>query len=112
MEIVYQNKNIKEQCTNLKRAKKDFSDKVARKIKQKINFIESAETLSDVIKFAPLRFHALTGNRAGLYAMDINGRNDQYRFIACFDGYNKTQIFAKAKVIKIIQIMEVSKHYG
>jgi len=111
MDIVYQDKVVKEQCTDLRRAKRDFSEKVAKKIAQRINFIEAAESLSDVISFAPLRFHALTGDRDGLYAMDVDGRRSQYRFIVCFDKYSKNQVFANSETIKIIQITEVSKHY-
>lgn len=111
MDIVYKDNEVREQCTNLRRAKKDFSDKVAKKIMMKINYIESAPSLSDIKSYPPLRFHSLTGRLKGLYAMDINGKNDQYRFIVCFDEYSDDQVFAKPQSIKIIQIMEVSKHY-
>lgn len=111
MDIAYDNKEVEQQCTDLKRAKKDFSDKVAKKIQMKIGFIESAESLQDVINYRPLRFHQLTGQLSGLYAMDVNGKRDQYRFIVKFDNVSHEKIFSDAKSIKIIQITEVSKHY-
>ncbi|WEV37751.1 hypothetical protein [Lactobacillus sp. ESL0677] len=111
MEIIYKNDKVKKQCTSLRQAKKDFSDKVAKKLLGKINFITSAENLASIINYQPFNFHALRGNLEGYYAMDIDGRRSQYRLIACFDEYSKEQVFTESQIITIIEITEVSKHY-
>ena len=111
MQIQYNNKTVEKQCTNLRIAKKDFSDKIAKKLHKLVNFIESADNLASVIAFPTYHFHDLNGEREGEYALDIDGRRGSYRLIACFDEEKET-VFSNAQSIKIIQIEEVSNHYG
>ena len=85
MQIQYNNKTVEKQCTNLRIAKKDFSDKVAQKLHKLVNFIESADNLASVIAFPTYHFHDLKGDREGEYALDIDGRRGSYRLIVCFD---------------------------
>lgn len=110
MQIQYTNKTVEMQCTSLKRAKKDFSDKIAQKLHKLINFIESADNLASVTAFPTYHFHDLKGNRDGQYALDIDGRHSSYRLIVCFNE-DKETVFSKMSSIEIIQIEEVSKHY-
>lgn len=51
MQIQYNNKTVEKQCTNLKIAKRDFSDKVAKKLHKLVNFIECADNLASIIAF-------------------------------------------------------------
>ncbi len=111
MQVQYNDRKTQKQCTLLKQAQKDFSDIVARKLHRLINFIEIADSLSEVTAFTPYNFHALKGKRKGQYALDINGRKDSYRLIVCFDQSDNEFIFSKPDSIKIIQIEEVSNHY-
>lgn len=111
MDITYENDKVKKQCTNIKKAKQDFSEVDAKKLHQKINFIESAETLADIQAYTPMNFHNLKDSRKGEYAIDINGRKSSYRLILKFKGYENTEIFGNAKSITVVQIKEVSKHY-
>lgn len=111
MNITYKNKKTEKQCTDIKKAKKDFSEVEAKKLLQRIAFIESAESLEDIKAFQSLNFHKLTGSRTGQYSIDINGRSSPYRLILEFEGYDNTQIFSNASSIAIVQIEEVSKHY-
>ena len=46
MQVQYTNKTVEKQCTSLKQAKKDFSDKIAKKLLKLVNFIESADNLA------------------------------------------------------------------
>lgn len=111
MEIVYQNRTVERQCTELRRAKRDFSEKVAIKLLSRVNFLKAAETLESVINNPILHFHALKGGLAGSYAIDIDGRRSSYRLIVRFDDYCKQLVYTDAKSIEIIKIMEVSHHY-
>ena len=49
MKLIYTNKTVEKQCTELRRAKKDFSDKIAVKLHQLITFLEAADSLASVI---------------------------------------------------------------
>lgn len=111
MQIQYNNRTAEKQCTNLRIAKKDFSDKVAKKLHKLVNFIESADNLASVIAFPTYHFHDLKGDREGEYALDIDGRRGSCRLIVCFDE-EKDTVFSNAQSIRIIQIEEVSNHYG
>ena len=111
MQIQYNNRTVEKQCTNLRIAKKDFSDKIAKKLHKLVNFIESADNLASVIAFPTYHFHDLKGDREGEYALDIDGRRGSYRLIVCFDE-EKDTVFSNAQSIRKIQIEEVSNHYG
>lgn len=111
MRIIYKNDSVKKQCTELRRAKKDFSDKVARKLHMLINFIESAENLASVQAFPRYHFHKLKGDRQGQYALDIDGRRSSYRLIVGFHDEDEFSIFSNPSAIEIIMIEEVSNHY-
>ena len=111
MHIQYNNKTVEIVCRSIKVAKKDFSDKIARKLHQLVNFIESADNLASVIAFPAYHFHDLKGKRDGQYALDIDGRRGSYRLIVCFQEVDKETVFSNASSIEIIQIEEVSKHY-
>lgn len=111
MKIDYKSSTVKKQCTELRQAKRDFPAKVAKKLLEKINFLEAADNLASVISNPPLRFHDLKGNLDGLYAIDIDGKRGSYRLIVCFDNYSKELVFADSESIEIIKITEVSNHY-
>ncbi|MDM7499950.1 MULTISPECIES: type II toxin-antitoxin system RelE/ParE family toxin [Lactococcus] len=110
MQVQYNDRHTEKQCKSLKQSKKDFSD-IANKLHKLINFIENADSLSDIISFPSYNFHGLKGKRKGQYALDINGRKSSYRLIVCFEKHDIELIFSEPNSIKIIQIEEVSNHY-
>lgn len=65
MKLIYTNKTVEKQCTELRRAKKDFSDKVALKLHQLINLLETSDSLASVTAFPRYHFHQLKGKRNG-----------------------------------------------
>lgn len=111
MEVHFTNKKVEKQCTSLKQAKKDFSDKIAQKLHKLINFIESADNLASVMAFPTYHFHDLKRDREGQYSLAIDGGRGSYRLIVCFHDIDKVTVFANASSIEIIQIEEVSNHY-
>ncbi|GAP02372.1 hypothetical protein FPFC_012520 [Fructobacillus pseudoficulneus] len=111
MEIVYLNKKIEQQCTKLTIAKKDFPEKVARKLHSVINLLETVENLGDIIRYPPLHFHSLRGTLKEYYAMDIDGRHSSYRLIVKFDEQSQSDIVSEAAAIHVISLKEVSNHY-
>ncbi len=111
MRINYKNNKVEKQCCNLSIAKKKFTEKIAIKLHKLINFIDAAENLESVISNPVYHFHALKGDMAGLYAMDIDGRSKPYRLIVSFDGNDSNNVFGESISIVEILIEEVSKHY-
>ena len=111
MKLLYTNKTVEKQCTELRRAKKDFSDKIAVKLHQLINFLEAADSLASVTAFPKYHFHQLKGKRQGQFALDIDGRKNSYRLIVEFREEDIEKVFPSPVEIEILKIEEVSNHY-
>ncbi|MBS6243785.1 MAG: addiction module toxin RelE [Streptococcus sp.] len=111
MKLIYTNKTVKKQCTELRQAKKDFSDKIAVKLHQLINFLEAADSLASVTAFPKYYFHQLKGKRQGQFALDIDGRKSSCRLIVEFREEDLEKVFSSPVEIEILKIEEVSNHY-
>lgn len=122
MKLLYKDDKTKELCTNLKVAKKYFGGKgkYAEKLFSIINALQQAETIEDIIAFPPYHFHPLNdiGKKKlkGMFAIDIINRKQPWRLIlqpldenyCVYDPCNIDQI---ARFVKVVEVMEVSKHY-
>lgn len=71
MKIEYRTKKLEKQCTEFKRAQKDFGIDMASKISQRINELMAATSVDMMVQFSIGRCHGLTGNRKGEYALDL-----------------------------------------
>lgn len=118
MKIKYADAKVKQQCTSLKAATSLFGgDKaLAISLLARINAIEKADVIKDIIATPQLHFHNLQGKMKGLFAIDVKSRRDKWRIILCpLDEKEKTftpcHIDKIASVVKIVEIMEVSAHY-
>lgn len=72
---------------------------MARRYAQRINDLYAAETVEDLYRIPPLRFHPLKGDRRGQYALSLT---DRVRLIVSVAG----------EATPIVWVEEVSKHYG
>lgn len=111
MKLIYTNKTVKKQCTELRKAKKDFSEKVTEKLHQLITFLEAADSLASVTAFPKYHFHQLKGERQGQFTIDIDGRKSSYRLIVGFREEDIEKVFSSPIEIEILKIEEVSNHY-
>ena len=118
MDIRYANNKVEKQCTDLKTAVKLFGgDKnMAISLMSRINAIEQANVIKDIILMPTFRFHQLKGKRKGYFAIDVKTIRDKWRIILqplnddemIFDPCNIDEI---ATIVKIVEISEVSAHY-
>lgn len=99
MEIKFKTKKLQKQYENHKEAVKAYGDKVAKKYIQRVGILKSAKSFDDLYRIPSLKFHPLTGNRKGEFAISLTGF---YRLIITNDGDK----------FDIARIEEVSKHYG
>ena len=93
---------------------------LARSLLSRINALENADTIKDIIVQPPFRFHRLhnSGGRnwKGCFAIDVKTRRDPWRIILepldhdkkSFDPCNIDEI---AMIVRIVEIKEVSHHY-
>lgn len=79
MEITYKNKKLKKKLTDDTEMIKSFG-KIAKKVKQRITQLKSADNLDVISKIPPLRLHPYKGNRQGTWSIDI-----QENWRICFE---------------------------
>ena len=83
MQLVYDNTKVQRQCTDLKMAKKLFggNDLMARSLFARINALQQANVLKDIVVMPTFHFHKLNGNMEGLFAIDVKTRRDPWRIV-------------------------------
>lgn len=122
MELAYSSEKVKSQCTIVKAANKLFGGDMAltQSLLARINALESAETIKDIIAQPTFRFHGLKNkkgrNLEGYFAIDVKSIRDSWRIILQpldenKEPYNPCRIDEISNVVKIVEIAEVSKHY-
>lgn len=116
MEITYKNATVKKQCTDYAYAKKEFNVKVAEKLFASINYIEQSVCFTDIINNPSFRFHGLTANRKGTYAIDLGKKLGFRLIVEPLNEENKSlgkeKDFEKIKqCTKIVLVVEVTNHY-
>ena len=118
MKIVYADKKIEKQCTSIKEANKLFGGNktLAVSLLARINAIEQADVIHDIIVMKPFRFHNLKGDRDGYFAIDVKTIRDKWRIVLQplddnEQPYDPCHIDEIAKVVKVVEISEVSPHY-
>ena len=122
MKVVYATDKVKHLCENLKVAKKFFDGNtlLANSLMARINALRQADTIKDIIVQPTFHFHKLINkngrNLEGYFAIDVKSRREQWRIILePLDGneqpYNPCKIDEIAENVRIVEIMEVSKHY-
>lgn len=122
LELVYTSEKIEIQCTKLEAAKKLFcGDAVlARSLLARINALENADTIKDIIIQPTFHFHNLSNkygrNLEGFFAIDVKSRREQWRIILQSLDENKNPfkpcyIDQISSYVKVVEVTEVSKHY-
>ena len=98
MEVRFKTNKLQKQYENSKDAIKAYGLDVAKKYINRVNLLKSAKSFEDLSKIPQLKFHPLTGDRKGEFAISLTGF---YRLIITNDG----------DTFDIAKIEEVSKHY-
>ena len=99
LDVKFRTKRLEECYRRHKVAVREFGDEVARRYIQRINVIQNAGSIDELRRLPGLRFHALAGSRQGQFAINLTGF---YRLIVTLHG----------ATCEVVQIEEVSKHYG
>ena len=122
MELVYASDKVEKQCTSVKAAKKLFGgdEVLTRYLLARINALKEADTIKDIIVQPSYRFHDLKNkkgrNLEGYFAIDVKSIKESWRIILLpldesEKPYNPCNIDELAGTVRIVEIMEVSKHY-
>ena len=123
MELEYASDKVKAQCTSVKAAKKLFGGDMvlATCLLARVNALENADTIKDIIVQPTFHFHNLANkqgkNLDGYFAIDVKSRREQWRIILqpldeSKNPFTPCDIDQISSYVRIIEITEVSKHYG
>jgi len=94
------NSQLLEECYRQhRRAVREWGKEVATRYVERINVLYRVKSAAELRAFPALKFHPLTGDRKGQYAVKLTGF---MRLILTFDD----------RAMTIVQVQEVSKHYG
>lgn len=118
LQIQYKNKEVEEQCKSVKAARKLFGGDAAltTSLHSRINALQNADTLRDIIVQPRFHFHDLCGNLDGYFAIDVKTRKEPWRIILQplddnGQPYIPCNINEISGIVRIVEIKEVSKHY-
>ncbi|MFA6847828.1 MAG: type II toxin-antitoxin system RelE/ParE family toxin [Lachnospiraceae bacterium] len=106
----------------MKAEKKLFggNDMLAKSLMARINALKQADTIRDIVVMPTFHFHKLRNKDGrdleGYFAIDVKSRKDQWRIILepldeNKEPYVPCNIDEIARMVRISEIMEVSKHY-
>lgn len=113
---------MKLQCTSVKAANKLFGGNKALTVNllARINALANADNIKDIICQPAFRFHALKNkhgrNLEGYFAIDVKSIREPWRIILQplnqeRHPYEPCNIDEIAEIVRVVEIMEVSKHY-
>ena len=122
MKVNYSTEKVKNLCENLRIAKKFFNGNtlLANSLMARINALKQADTIKDIIVQPAFHFHKLINKNGrdleGYFAIDVKSRREQWRIIIepldeNEQTYNPCNIDEIAENVRVVEIMEVSKHY-
>lgn len=74
MEVYFSDRKLAAVCASEREMKKRFGAERARRLATRLQQLDVADTLAD-LRLVTARVHELTGNRAGLIALDLDGPN-------------------------------------
>lgn len=122
MKVNYSTEKVKNLCEDLRIAKKFFNGNtlLANSLMARINALKQADTIKDIIVQPAFHFHKLINKNGrdleGYFAIDVKSRREQWRIIIepldeNEQTYNPRNIYEIAENVRVVEIMEVSKHY-
>lgn len=71
MQVEYKNDKLRKICTIASYAQRAYGDKMVNKIHQRIDELNAADGVSEMLKYHIGRRHLLQGERSGQYALDL-----------------------------------------
>jgi len=99
VEVVFRTRKLEREYREYAKATRSYGHDVARRYIERINIIKHARDIHELKALPSLNCHQLKGKRREQYGISLTG---YYRLI----------ISLKGNELEIVQIEEVSKHYG
>jgi proteic killer suppression protein len=112
MEIGYRTRRLARICLEAAEAQRQLGPANARKLQQRLFELRTTDNLADMMQFASARCHALRGDRAGQYAVSLQG---PWRlvFVPDVDPLpRRADGGLDLAAVSAIEIMEVEDYHG
>jgi proteic killer suppression protein len=71
MNLYFRSRKLEKTCNNEKQMKGDLGPAIAKKLRQRLQELEAADSLADISHLPPPRCHELQGDRAGELSVDL-----------------------------------------
>ena len=75
VEVTFRNRRLQRTFNSDKALRRTYGDNIARRIRTRLAVLKNAANLARVPATPPERCHALSQNRKGQYAVDLDKRN-------------------------------------
>lgn len=98
MEVVYKTRTLQRICTDVQAASRKYGIRMAEVISMRVKQMKIAKNTEELLYFRIGRCHALKGNRAGQFAMDLV---HPYRLV--FERIGD--------VVQIVRIVEITDYH-
>ena len=115
MKLIFSTKKFQKCCNSEKESNREWGEGLAKKVRQRLNEMQAANSLADLSHLPPPRCHALSGRRKGQFAVDLTGN---YRMV--FEPFHNPLPYkenSKEKELDLsritdIIILEVTDYHG
>lgn len=112
MDIVFSSEKLRKIFNSDSQLRRKYGDRQAKRLQQRLFELYAAATLADVSHLPPPRCHALTGDRAGQFAVDVI-----YPYRLIFEpAHNPIPCLANGSIdrahVTAIRILEVEDYHG
>lgn len=71
LKINYKSNSLERVCTNYSIAQRKYGERMAKLIYQRVDELQSADSVEILVQYSIGRCHQLEGDRKGEYAMDL-----------------------------------------
>ena len=71
MEIIFQSRKLEKECNDFKLLVREYGERQARKLRQRLDELRAANRLSDISRLPPPRLHELIGDKDGVFSLDL-----------------------------------------
>ena len=99
MQVRFRTRQLQRCYESIADATREGGAEVARRYVERVTILHTVETIEDLHRIPPFRFHPLKGNHRGQYTLRLT---DRARLIVTF----------VQQRTPIVWVEEVSKHYG
>ena len=99
MQVSFKTTRLQQCYTSVKKAQREWDEKVARRYIERVNILKKAKAAKDLYTIPPLNFHPLRGNKKGMHSITLI---DRWRMEVSFQD----------EALTIVRVEEVSQHYG